>query len=284
MNQKFSHHEEYLKRKRRRRLVNTGLLFFTIALVLGISSYVAHMDRFRITKINLFGGILVVEDEIQKKSFEYLDSSYFWLYPKNNALIYPKKELEDFLRNNFKRIDTIDISLSGFKRMEVLITERKHFAIWCLGQPQKDSPSENCYFMDRNSTVFAPAPSFSGDAYFKYYGPIDSDNPIGHEYISSSTIFSDISGFVDFAKKMSLKPLYVVSKSDGEYEMKLANGGNILFNSKESLQKTSDNLSALLSTEALSKLDRGDLPVEYLDLRFGNKLYYKLKATSTVAE
>ncbi len=285
MQPKLSHHEEYLRRKRKRRLINIGLAVFTFCLVLGILSYVAHLQRFKIVKVDLFGGMLVTEEDVQKKTFEYLGESYFWLFPKSNALIYPKSDLEDFLKHNFKRIDTIDISLKGFSRLQVAITERKHFAIWCKGLPSINNLDEECYFMDRNSTIFAPAPNFSGDAYFKYYGPIATDMPIiGQEYISSSTTFFELSGFVDSTKKLSLKPQYIISKGDGEYEMKLSGGGNIYFDTKASIQKTSENLSALLSTDALSKLDRDSFPVEYLDLRFGNKLFYKLKGTTTVLQ
>lgn len=278
MHPKLSHHEEYLKRKKKRRYVLLGTFFATILLILAGLTYLAHLERFRIVHVNLFGGVLVTEDEVQQKSLEYLSGSYFWLFPKKNAFIYPKDGLEQYLRENFKRIDNIDISLKNFQRLSVVITERKHFAVWCVGVPSADPESEQCYFMDKNSTLFAPAPNFSGDAYFKYYGVITDGNPIGKEYISSSTIFYQISDFKDSVKSLSLRPLYILAKGNQEYVMKLSSGAEILFDTKQSLKKVFENLQVLVTTDAFSKLDKNNLPVEYIDLRFGNKLFYKLKS------
>lgn len=255
--------------------MNIGLLVFAIVLVVGLLSYISKRDKFRISNVNLFGGILVTEEEVQKKTFEYLSGSYLWLFPKNNAFIYPKSKLEKYLRDNFKRIDTLDINLKNFQRLSINITERKHFAIWCKGVPTVDT--EECYFMDKNSTIFAPAPDFSGDAYFKYYGYLTDENPIGKEYIASSTLFSDISDFVSSVKKLELRPLYVVAKGDDEYVMKLTSGASIFFDTKESFKKTSDNFSLLLASKVFTNMDKRNLPVEYFDLRFGNKLFYKLR-------
>lgn len=272
------HREEYLRRKRKRRYIAIGIFVFIIALLVGGLSYLAHRREFRIVNVNLFGGVLVTEDEVQAKTFEFLGGSYLWLFPKNNAFLYPKNKLEEYLKENFKRIDTIDVSLKNFQRLSVVITERKHFAIWCKGLPSQDSSEEDCYFMDKNSTVFAPAPNFSGDAYFKYYGLLTAEDPVGKEFIASSTIFSDMASFVDSAKKLSIRPQYVLAKGKDEYLMKLSSGTDVLFDTKESLQKTSENLSLLLSTDAISKLDKTNLPIDYIDLRFGNKLFYKLKS------
>lgn len=275
---KLSHHEEYLRRKKKRRYIIIGVLVFILLSIVGLLSYLSHRKEFRIVNVNLFGGVLVTEEDVQEKTFEYLGGSYFWLFPKNNSFIYPKSGLEKYLKDNFKRIDNIDISLKNFQRLSIVITERKHFAIWCQGLPVANPDEETCYFIDKNSTLFAPAPNFSGDAYFKYYGLLTDAGPIGKEFISSTTQFSDLAEFVDETKKLSLKPQYVIAKGGGEYVMKLYSGTDVQFDSKQPLKKTLENLNVLLSTDALSKLDKGNLPVDYIDLRFGNKLYYKLKS------
>lgn len=278
MHPKLSHHEEYLRRKKKKRYAILGSIITIILLIVGGLAYLAHRKEFRIVNVNLFGGVLVTEEEVQLKSLEYLGGSYFWLFPKNNAFIYSKSGLEDYLKENFKRIDNIDISLKNFQRMSIAITERKHFAIWCKGLPIRDSEENGCYFIDKNSTIFAPAPNFSGDAYFKYYGLLTDENPIGKEFVSSSTIFYQISDFKDSVKSIGLRPQYVVAKGNSEFVMKLSSDTDILFDIKQPLQKVFENLQVLISTDAFSKLDKTNLPVEYIDLRFGNKLFYKLKA------
>lgn len=274
-------HEEYLRKKRKRRFIIAGAISFSFFLVVGLLSYISHRKEFRINRVILFGGILVKEEDVEAKALSFMNGSYFWLFPKNNAFVYPKDDLENYLKENFKRIDTIDIQRKGFEKLSIIITERKHFAIWCKELPKANPEDEECYFMDKNSTVFAPAPNFSGDAYFKYYGLITNNNPLGLEYISSSTKFLEISDFVVFVKSLSIRPLYIVSKADGDFAMKLPGGAEIFFDLKEPLSKTSENLSLLFNTAELKNLNRSNLPLEYIDLRFGNKLYYKLKGVNT---
>jgi cell division septal protein FtsQ len=275
MNQKLSHHEEYLRKKRRKKIIKILAVFFSFVFLVAIVSFLSYRQKFRVKEVNLTGGVLITEEDVERESVEFISGSYFWLFPKDNSFILGKKGLENHLKEKFKRIDTIIVSLEGFNSLKVEISERKHFAIWC--KEDSSGSEERCYFIDKNSTVFAKSPNFSGDAYFKYYGLIESSDPIGLEYIASPEVFSQISDFVDDVKSTSIKPLHITAKNKEEFVMDIFGGGKILFDTKESLKTVFDKLNLLLETPELSKFDRKELPVEYIDLRFGNKLYYKLR-------
>ncbi|MBA3732801.1 hypothetical protein H0W91_00265 [Patescibacteria group bacterium] len=268
--------EEYLKKKRNKRLIRYTIILVVIFFILGLSSFISYRQKLRISKVELSGGILLTSNEIERESLDFLGGSYFWLYPKNNYFWYPKIHLENDLRDIFKRIDTIKISPKNFHTLSIVITEKKPFAIWCDNLPN-NSVTEQCYFLDQNSTIFAESPYFSGDAYFKYYGEISSSSPIGSQYIASSTEFSEISRFIDFTRSISLHPIYLVSKGGGEYSLVLRGGGEIYFDTKESLSKVMENLVALLKSKVFVASSTPDLPIQYIDMRYGNKLFYKLK-------
>jgi len=273
--------EEYLRKKRNKKLVRYSVVFLALVFLALLTSYLAHRPSLRISKVELNGGVLVTQSDVSRESLNFLSGSYFWLFPKNNALWYPHSSLMNFLEDSFKRIDTIDIHLKGLKTLVVDITERKPVALWCDTLPPE--PSSRCYFMDSNATLFAEAPLFSGDAYFKYYGLVSADMPIGKEYIASSTKFIELSDFIKTAKNLGLQPVYLVAKGDGlpaearEFSLVLENGGQIYFDMKEPLTTASQNLEALLRTPALSSISPDKLPIDYIDLRYGNKLFYKLK-------
>ncbi|MFZ2522436.1 MAG: hypothetical protein WAX44_00670 [Minisyncoccia bacterium] len=284
----LTHREEYLRKKRKQRQIKLGLSVLLVIIFISAFSYISHRSEFRISKIKLSGGVLVTEEEVGKKSKEYLEGSYLWLFPKDNFFWYSKTGLNNHLKESFKRIEEIDISLTGFKTLIVSIRERKPYAIWCNTVPGRDNATiegvisevaslENCYFIDQNSTIFAMAPNFSGDAYFKYYGIISGESILGKEYMASSTLFRDINIFVSKIKELSLNPLYIVGNDNGEFTLTLSGGTEIYFDTAESLTKVYDNLEALLKTPDLNLTNDGDLPVQYIDLRYGNKLFYKLK-------
>ena len=276
-------HREYLKKRRNKKILKYVLVILILFFAVGFLSYISHRPQVRISKVELSGQILVNQNDIKEKTFDFLKGSYLWLFPKNNAFLYPNKSLEEYLASQFKRIETINIHLKDFRTLSIEITERKLFALWCDNATQQSkaslmedgSTTEKCYFMDNMGTIFAEAPNFSGDAYFKYYGLVSPDNPIGKEYLASSTQFVDIAKFVDTVRGLSLRPLYIVGKDNGQFVLTLVSSGEIYFDTKEQMSKVGENLKALLRTPAFANLK--NLNIDYIDLRFGNKLYYKLK-------
>lgn len=313
----FPQREETLRKRRRLRRIKYGVFLLLCLIVLGLISYLSYRPKVRVTEISLSGGVLVTEKDIQKETEKYLEGSYFWIFPKNNSFIYPKEDLKKHLKQNFQRIDTIKIELEGLSKMIVSITERKPIAVWCDSlsadsvlekieeklatastTPEKTSLDEvvnvsevfvdvppvklndnspKCYFLDQNSTIFAEAPNFSGDAYFKYYGLVEKNSPIGKEYMASSSEFNQINDFISATKQLSIKPIYLVAKGEGEFSLVLYGGGEVYFDVKKSLKSTYQNLETLLKSSELS-FKQGYLPIEYIDLRYGNKLFYKIKA------
>lgn len=293
-------HGEYLKRKRRRKLFLYGTVFFAFVLLVSLISYLSYRSSIRISKIELSGGVLVTQADVESKALSYMRGSYIWLFPKNNILWYPKESLKNYLKDTFKRIDTIYIERKNLKTLTIAITERKPVANWCEGGPGEvssesvgtEASTPKCYFLDQNGTIFTKAPYFSGDAYFKYYGLIDSTSSLqvnspqaglisgdllGQNYLASTTQFTEISVFISKVGKLGLKPQYLVAKDNGQFDLFIAGGGQIIFDLKKPLSIVVQNLTALLRLPALQINSDGILPVEYIDLRYGNKLFYKLK-------
>ena len=101
--------------------------------------------------------------------------------------------------------------------------------------------------------------------------------PIGNYYISSSTQFEEITDFVKKIKQLGLGPQYIVAKAGEEFSLVISGDGEIYFDMKEPLSKAEQNLEALLRIPELAKNIAGIMPVDYIDLRYGNKLFYKLK-------
>jgi len=270
--------EDYVRKKRERLLIKIGVVFLVLILIIGIISYVSHRKEIRISKVELSGGVLVRQSDVEAETLQFLYGSYFWLFPKGNVFLYPKSSLENYLKEKFRRIDTINIQRNKFNSLSVKITERKPEALWCDSPVPETGTPEHCYFMDSNSTIFVEAPYFSGDAYFKYYGLVSTSTAvIGREYMASSTQFAEISKFISDIKKLSTNPVYLLAKDNGEFTLILSTGAKIYFDTKGSLSKTSSNLNALLSSDVFSTTSDPTLGVDYIDLRFGNKLFYKLK-------
>ncbi len=275
--------EEYQRQKRHSFYIQLSLVIFLIIALICGTIYIAHRLSLRISAVTVSGGLRISADDLSHESLTFLSGSYLFAFPKNNALIYPHDALETYLKDHFKRIDTISVTRTNFHTLNVAITERKPVALWCGAAP---THPETCYFMDNTSTIFAEAPEFSGDAYFKYYGEVPLD-PIGSQYLASSTEFADLAVFVAATRDLNLRPEYLITQSSPETKeiqgtLVISGGGKIYFDTQIPLQKVVENLKALLlRTPGLTPSLTHALPIDYIDLRYGNKLFYKLLHTAT---
>ena len=62
---------------------------------------------------------------------QQLAGKYFGLFPKTNLLFYPKKNIENELENQFKRLENINLSIKNNKILEVSVDERTPEYLWC---------------------------------------------------------------------------------------------------------------------------------------------------------
>ena len=83
---------------------------------------------------------------------------------------------------------------------------------------------------------------------------------------------------------MGLKPVILHLGENNDIKMFLTKakptslGPEIIFKKDSDVQKIAENLKAALDTEPLlSKFKNEYSSLEYIDLRFGNKVYYKFK-------
>lgn len=277
LSKNLPHRDEYIKKRRKQKIIKYSAFFGFFLVIIGVASFISHRPQLRIQNITMTGEVLLVEEEVVLKAKQFLSGKYFFLFPKNNIFWYKRGELKVFLKDFFKRIDTIDVNLEGGNNLSIDITERKPSALWCFDRLLEDN-LEDCYFMDVNGTIFSQAPTFSGNAYLKYYGLID-DSPIGKEYLTSVD-FKTITAFIENVETNSVHPLYFKAKTKDNFSLVLFGGTEIYFDNQVPLDTLAENFKALLKTPELKPAKDGSIPAEYIDLRFGNKLFYKLRITN----
>jgi hypothetical protein len=278
-----------LRRKKQRSTKRKILLIFVLflALIIGLS-FLAKISDLNIKDIKISGNKIIETKEIEEIVRNKISGNFFWLFPKTNFLIYPKHRIETELKNKFKRIKNITVNNKDFENLEIIISEYEGEYLWC-GATIPVSNEENtqkCYFLDSEGYIFDKAPYFSGQVYFKFYGDSDfkQEDPLGKYFLRDK--FAKLIVLKDTIRKLNLNinsfSLQEFSENDSEgnfYISKdVAEAPKIIFKIDSDYQKIAENLQAALSTEPLhSDLQKKLALLLYLDLRFGNKVYYKFK-------
>ena len=270
-----------LKRNRRKNLQNKILLYVgSIIAIVVVLILISRIPKLNISIVNISGNKIIDTEKINEVVLENLNGYYLYFIPKSNFLIYPKKKIIKDITEKYRRLTNINFSLSGAETLDISVSEREGKYIWC-GDILSDldlNPTDNtCSFLDNTGYAFDTSPYFSGNVYFKFFGKL-TNNQFYPELWNKLVVLKEA------LSDMNLRPASLYIKTDGDIEIYLVSNilppdsPKIILKSVFILDKTKENLQAAVNTEPLlSDLKSKNKILEYIDLRFGNKVYYKFR-------
>jgi len=262
---KSSRNRKKTKEKSNRLVFPTAILIFLLILT-GVFAWQSGNQKIRINKVTIDGSSTMDGEHIVEFVEEELSGKYFWLFNKDNVFIYPKKKLKSNILEQYKRVLEVEISSDGLTSLTINIFERKPEYMYC-GENISDE-IEQCYFLDNTGYIFSKAPYFSGNVFFEFYGHIKG-NPVG-AYFLEETNFKKTILLKDGIEDMGLAVIMFEIVEDDDYIFHIKDGGKIFFNKNQEYGTVLDNLDSAL--EGILSLDK---KIKYIDLRFGNKVFYK---------
>ncbi len=261
-------------RRRRALLVRGGIALAAVLALLGGSVWAARLPALAVSTVTVRGAVTVPVADIEQAVSRELAGAYLALYPKSNVLTLPTHEVASALLAAFPRIRSVDVSRSSRNALDITVDERTPYALWC-GAKRSLSGGDptGCYFLDDSGRVFTEAPDFSGDVFFRYFGPIEGD-PINATFLAPGE-FTELDLFVRSARDVGVKPVSLAVLDAPDAALHLSNGSKILFNRTGNLSDVLQNLKSVLESDVFRS--QGGLALDYVDLRFGNKIFYKFK-------
>lgn len=257
------------RKLRRKRLILKAIIFIFVFSVFfaGVVAFF-RIPYFQIQKIEISGNSLVNGDDLIEGIKAKLEGKYLGLFPKTNIFIIPKGKILAELPKELKRIKNISIEKKYFGAIAVKIEERNNAALFC----QK----EDCAYVDESGFVFEKAPYFSGAVFLKLVDQRIPEKTI-EEYIGSNFIaeseFKKILEFAGLAAKIGNGITEVVLKKENIYEFYTKEGWKIILNAQNEPKSAYLNLVTALDSNIKDKRTK----LDYIDLRLGNKIYFKYK-------
>jgi hypothetical protein len=284
-------------KKKRRTVVKRKIIVFSaifVVVLVGLC-FVSRIEKININTVEVSGNKVIDTEFIKEIAEKKIQGTYLFVIPKTNFLLFPKNKIIKELNDQYKRLTDIEITVSDMQVLEIDVKERIGLYTWCgESLPTEGVGLEDvkCYFMDREGYIFDQAPYFSGDVYFKFFGPLTlekekelssiSDSPAGHYFIPD--IFARVVLLEDTFRDMGLRPSALFVSNDTEMEFYLESSGTIatapkiIFNQNADFIKIAENLDAALSTPPFqTEFKEKYNSLSYIDLRFGNKVYYKFR-------
>lgn len=250
--------------RRKRFFLKASLIFAAILLfLLGVTASI-YIPKFRINEISIEGTAVLDKEQLKEEAFSLLRQKFWGIFPYDNIFILPKERIIATLSKKFPLIKKVTIKNDFSRKVFISVEERKPEALWC----KKDF----CAFLDEAGFIFEPAPVFSGTIFPKFFDERETPADIGKEILPAAE-FQKLHFVLETLEKKNFNVVKTILKDSGLYEIHLDEGWYILFNEKNNAETVSENLELILENNIKEKRPQ----LEYIDLRFGNKIFFKLK-------
>ncbi len=127
--------------------------------------------------------------------------------------------------------------------------------------------------LDDSGIVYTPAANFSGEVYVQYYGPVSATEP--REFLTPDR-FHSLAALAAAVGQAAKEPVASVSLEDNNTaNIGLAGGFVLMISLGDQSAIFSSAFKLALTSAPFTAHPLSDF--QYLDLRFGDRLYYKLK-------
>lgn len=271
-----------LRKQRRMRLYGrTVVVIALIAMLVGGLSYVTHLDQLELHTVNVNGAQMLSASAVTAVVDTQLEGNVGGIFSKRSTFLYPQSAIEEELNETFPVIKSARVETQGLtgNELTVVVHERTPFALWCSGGDIGAAMglSTACYVMDETGFVFASA--FQANALGKgllvYRGGIaTSSDPIGSTVLPHN--FTAVAVAVEAMRAIIPNPSELIIEGN-TLSLRYNTGLTIRFTVTRAAEKDAliANLRSALESEALTGVPYEN--IEYIDLRFENRLYYKLR-------
>ncbi len=244
-----------------------GFAFLLMALLGGLT-YIARMPNLQVRNIFFEGVEILEKEELEKKTLEFMEGNYAYFIPKSSLALVSAGALEQFLSKEFLAIASIKVSKRYPDTLGIYLKERKPWGIFCINQ------ASGCVYLDHTGFAYESAPGSMGSLILK----IKSDY-LGVE-IGASPLSTASVEYLERIRRGFLETLgleivgfELLAKIPSEIRARTQDGFEVYLSRDDDLEKTLRILKPVLGEEIGKR--RKDL--EYIDARFGSKVFFRLK-------
>ena len=262
------------RRRRRAFFVRILIGAGVAALAAGIIVVLFFVPSLRIRNVTIAGLNPTDERELKKEILAALAVRKYLILPKDHLILFPKKEIEAFIANKF-RVKNFKVEKDFPSGLKISITERETWAVWCPAESSSNiqTGKPNCLLLDQEGLAFEAAPGFTGTAVLKIIDARDK-NFLGKNILPAKD-FEKIKFFIEKVPGRITEEIKTINiKASGDtYLLYLKSGWYLLVDAQTDPARALENLSIALSSEIKEKRAK----LEYIDLRFADKVFYRFK-------
>lgn len=257
-------------RRRKRRILLGVLAAVLCSLLIGGVIYLTHLPQFMIQAVEIRGAHDVQETVIKRYVLSVLDDGRMHLFSPRTIFAYPKITISAGLREQLPRLATVAISRPSLLSTTLIInvTERSPYALWCTGVEKSV-----CYDVDASGFVYAQTDLATTTGYVTLLGGVLKPEDPLRLYVAPEH-FTEVKDLLSGLTSAGYEAHTLSILTGNDLEVVLDNDLHVRGSFDLSADEMIANLALSMNTDSL-RAKEGTL--DYIDLRFGNRVYYKFK-------
>lgn len=265
------------RRAQRTKFLFVGILL-ALVVVAGLIAFLRKKE-FQVTEVKVLGAQSIDASDVASVVKASLAGNRWVVIPCSNALLVSKMSLRSELLTKVPTLADASIQFQGKNTLVVTIVEKDPRYVWCDG--------ETCFFVDNQGVLYADAPFFSDGVYVIFSrGGVDMTHPAGTSYLPPEGMRA-LEQILEHLKQYPVQVLGVDVRPDGDMAIRMNSLKGVAVNPQafilvtktDTVQTIHDALNLIMGDKGFVdtlKL-KGD-KLEYIDLRFPGKIYYKFSA------
>lgn len=241
-----------------------GVAVFTVVgLLIAVTWYGTRIQSLTIKTVTASGGQTIDVAKVEAVALQQLEGTYIGLIPRTFVWLYPRSDIEQSLQL-IERLHNIKIKRVDGTGLKITFDEYIPRALWCSAVEEN-----HCAFVDTNGFAFAPAPELTGGSFIRFV-------EIGEEYsidvfMLPTPEFEQLLATVDLLATDGWFVSTVEFDQAGDAFLRVVEGGELKITLSQTPEETVDNLRTVLTADEFSHIAPGNF--QYIDLRFGNKVF-----------
>lgn len=251
-------------RRRNKRIVTSIACILASAGIVGALGAASHLQQLAIADVSVSGAQQLSSESLSSAVKDGLEKTGFRLFSRKNMFLYPKSTIESELSADFPRIKEVNVARESFLATALLVTveERAPYAMWCNGT--------TCYALDSRGFIFAEKTDEPEKKYVFRGGLVSGEDTIGQTFLEGR--LPGVIALLDALAAAGYVPASLTVESEKDFTVTLETGQELLASFDSSAEELVRNLTTTLESESLQ--GKFEL-LKYIDLRFGNRVYYQ---------
>lgn len=257
------------RRRKLRALAALVLLALIAGAVQGLS-ILSYLPMFAINNVSIVGAKEVSPKILRAYVETTLHDGSRPLLSRTNIFLYSRDDIGKSITERFPRIRSVAVSRESFLAQAIVasVAEREPFALWC-------SAKEECYLMDEGGFIFAPSSTSSPAMVFR--GGLASTTEAASSPIGQTFLPTHLASVIEMFKRLreaGYAPNGATVLDGRDFYLSFSEGFILRASFGSDASSLVRNFQLALSAEPiLGKVNE----LDYVDMRFGNRVYYKFK-------